>query len=551
MQVAIHLNDSWTKFGSTMTRGYAYFGKRLFNARSLARFFAHKQPIDIASAIGRANGFFGLVSTRDNWLVASVDRIRSIPLFYGFANDCAYVSDDAYWVSEQVLDNEYDELSVAEFLSLGNVTGKDTLGQKVKQLQAGEMIFVGETAETRMFRTKRYYRYLHHDYFKETKKSLLTKWDGILLRAFERLIRSLDGRPIVVPLSGGYDSRLIALMLRRIGYENVICFTYGTPGYWEAKIAQDVARQLDYQWEFIPYSHRLWYQFCRSKQYKRLVRYADGMTSVTLLQDWPALRELQERKSVPKNSVIVPGHGIRDLEYNTVVRLFLSTLTRSDAISNEQVADMILKDYYNLWDLSRLDGLWRYGTPVSELRLRLKGRLLNTIKSIPCGNTQDAANLFENWAWQELQAKFIVNSIRVYEFLGYEWRLPLWDAEIMSFCERVPVDYTLREELFINHVNRIQSSLGIRLPGRDSSNIQKQVLSATNLIKPLTRLGLVDKFGSVLLGMRKLSYKWAYQSDPHARYGMIPLKKFRRLYGGKPANAYSFLALDRLGIISL
>jgi asparagine synthase (glutamine-hydrolysing) len=43
------------------------------------------------------------------------------------------------------------------------------------------------------------------------------------------------------------------------------------------------------------------------------------------------------------------------------------------------------------------------------------------------------ADVFEKWDWQERQAKFICNPVRVYYFFGYDWWMPLWDKEFMGF----------------------------------------------------------------------------------------------------------------------
>ncbi|WP_269848621.1 asparagine synthase-related protein [Methanosarcina horonobensis] len=48
----------------------------------------------------------------------------------------------------------------------------------------------------------------------------------------------------------------------------------------------------------------------------------------------------------------------------------------------------------------------------------------------------------------ERQAKFIINSVRVYEFFGYEWRIPLWDAELMEFFLRVPIEHRINRNLY-------------------------------------------------------------------------------------------------------
>ena len=45
------------------------------------------------------------------------------------------------------------------------------------------------------------------------------------------------------------------------------------------------------------------------------------------------------------------------------------------------------------------------------------------------------------------QSKFIANSCRVYEFWGYEWRMPFWDIEFINFWNDLPLQ--LRLEKFL------------------------------------------------------------------------------------------------------
>src|SRR5690606_5966945 len=56
---------------------------------------------------------------------------------------------------------------------------------------------------------------------------------------------------------------------------------------------------------------------------------------------------------------------------------------------------------------------------------------------------------FENWNLKERQAKFIVNSCRMYEYFGYEYYLPLWDKELVSFFENVSFEQRLSQKLYI------------------------------------------------------------------------------------------------------
>ena len=54
---------------------------------------------------------------------------------------------------------------------------------------------------------------------------------------------------------------------------------------------------------------------------------------------------------------------------------------------------------------------------------------------------------------QERQAKFIVNAVRVYEFFGYEWLIPLWDNALFEFWRHVPLSLRYQRRLYFMAVN--------------------------------------------------------------------------------------------------
>ena len=54
-------------------------------------------------------------------------------------------------------------------------------------------------------------------------------------------------RQVIVPLSGGYDSRLIIAMLYRLNYKNIICYTIGDENSEEVEIAKAVAKSLGFK----------------------------------------------------------------------------------------------------------------------------------------------------------------------------------------------------------------------------------------------------------------------------------------------------------------
>ena len=134
----LKLVGGWAAAGGVRLRGSAALNGEPQDASVLARRLEGLGPD--AATLRRIDGGFAVVNASGGSLVAAVDRLRTVPLFYGQHGGQLYLSDDAYWVADQLPPHDLDEVCAAEFLLLGFVTGPDTLHPLVKQLQAGELL---------------------------------------------------------------------------------------------------------------------------------------------------------------------------------------------------------------------------------------------------------------------------------------------------------------------------------------------------------------------------------------------------------------------------
>ena len=58
------------------------------------------------------------------------------------------------------------------------------------------------------------------------------------------------------------------------------------------------------------------------------------------------------------------------------------------------------------------------------------------------------SDIYENWEYNERQCKFVVNGQRAYEFLNFDWFLPLWDSEFVKFWTTVPLSLRYKQNLY-------------------------------------------------------------------------------------------------------
>ena len=117
------------------------------------------------------------------------------------------------------------------------------------------------------------------------------------------MISRIGDRQIVVPLSAGNDSRLVASVLKHLGAKNVKCYSYGTKGNFEAKIAKIIADKLGYEWKFVPLTHKSEKKFYASDEFKLYLDYSETFCSVPYFQGLSTIKYLKDlgRKSCNEN----------------------------------------------------------------------------------------------------------------------------------------------------------------------------------------------------------------------------------------------------------
>lgn len=153
---------------------------------------------------------------------------------------------------------------------------------------------------------------------------------------------------------------------------------------------------------------------------------------------------------------------------------------------------------------------------------------------VPRNDVESAASAFERWEWQERQAKFIVNSVRVYEAFGHEWRLPWWDASLMDFWSMIPVHMRARRALFLRYMERRH-----RLPV-PQANVDRGTLASAG-VRLIDHLGLRPTAMRIRRRLQHLQWKRLYEHDPMSWFALVDIDSFRRRYTGREIG-HSFFA---------
>ncbi|WP_165963011.1 asparagine synthase C-terminal domain-containing protein [Pigmentiphaga sp. D-2] len=423
MSLLINNNGfSWFTTEKIKAKGYLFADSALYSQSDILKYFSDiKNKADFVQKLQIANGSFAVVLEIDGIIYAAVDKLRSIPLFFNVQT--GQICDSIPLGIDQPLNSD----AVDSFLLTGYTVGNSTLLDTYSQVQAGEYIVREEGATQRAF----YYRH-----FQPTQKLAIANYYKPLAevsqRVFERLVESCRDRTIIVPLSGGYDSRYIVGMLKKIGYKNVLCYTYGRESSFEVEISKHVATQLGFPWHFVNYSEEKWHTYLNDKKWED---YAFNYSSLPHCQEYLALKELTEKHILPRDGIIVPGF-CGDLLGGSYLPQEIASDSFNE-LSQVELSQYILRSHFNLDNEAK-----NLGTLYEAIR--------DDIQVAFAASENDFISRNEEFFTRHKVAKFVVNSLRVYEYFGYEWRMPLWDDELTNFWYQIDYHKKIGKQLYDN-----------------------------------------------------------------------------------------------------
>ena len=141
---------------------------------------------------------------------AAVDRARSFPLFFTTTKEAIVITDEYTNLIDKKGSYTLNTKSTNEYMGCGYTIGNSTLVDSISQINSCQSFH---------FRNDEIVAYTYDSYLLNKSvdyESIFAKekLKDILIQSFQRFITSLNNRTVVVALSGGYDSRLIAAMLK-------------------------------------------------------------------------------------------------------------------------------------------------------------------------------------------------------------------------------------------------------------------------------------------------------------------------------------------------
>jgi asparagine synthase (glutamine-hydrolysing) len=451
---------NWYTGNKIRVTGFIESGGRYLIEEELLNYFAGiTSPEEFSQKLVSANGNFSVIIESADEIWAATDRLRNYPLFYTFLAGEFILSDDCYTLAGLLSDKKFNPVAVESFLLTGYAINNLTLLKDIYQVEAGQYIRSGETV-TADFYVNFLLTAITDKDFEIAGKEL----SQLINDVFHDHLKALKNRFIAVPLSGGYDSRLIAAMCAKYHPENLICYTYGIRNNHEEALANEVAKRLGFKWINVVYDSTLIKDYMQDNFFNNYYPYVADLSSMFFMQEYFAVRYLKEKKLIPDDTVFIPGFSGDVLAGS---HLHPDMKKKRDKY---QIAEMLYNDHFIL---------------VKSDKEKKQEILKQISKRIPSG-IYDTWRITEAWDTKERQAKFVINSAKVYSFFGYDYITPLYDNRLIGFFSELPFklklykklyDHVLRENIFkefdLNLKNEINPTPAARAFQRLKGRIKK------------------------------------------------------------------------------
>lgn len=391
----------------------------------------------LGNMLNEINGNFSLIIRSPKNIYLCADRTQSFPLLYSIINDDVIISDSISKIQETgkcAANVSVDVLE--EFVSMGVALGKNTLYDDVFVVEAAQIVKIN--LQSKQIETCDYFLHEHGEYFKSDNEELAEILDKTLHNVFSRIKEKIGERLIVVPLSGGYDSRLVVTFLKREGIENVLCISYGTYKTKEVQVARQLARELGYDWMYVPQTKKEIVRLAHNKSFWKCMKDISNSSAIPYLQNF-SIYKLKKSGVIPSDAVVMTGNSGDVLEGDQMPECFESEKN----YTRKELLDAIINKHF------RLAG--RKGASNIMIREKITERYLQ--KDIY--SYEEVHNIFEQFNWRERQSQFLFNDGLFYsDFCGLEWYFPLWDSEFVDFWLHVPTQLRYKRKFYYYYVNK-------------------------------------------------------------------------------------------------
>ncbi|MDK7742225.1 hypothetical protein [Helcobacillus massiliensis] len=486
---------------------------------------------------------FARVVTSADSVVLSADRLRSWPIFYRVTDDAVHIADDAFSLVPD-RPRMVDADAGRTFEHTGFVLGQETLFPSVSQVRAGQEVRICRRTGAVTSTTPR--ALMLTDSPAADEPTMTARFDSALRDSIDDLAKRAGSRTLALPMSAGWDSRLLASLLTTsaIPRDQILAFTYGLPSDAESVRSKQIADSLNIPWvktEFTqPELRREWQRHGDES----FLRCSSRGTALPHIQDWYAIRSLTTRGILSSGSIVIPGHTVVSAARLTGLEHLIDRPASFTDLSAAILAH-IAKVHCTLQGrpgaAARISTVRHAAADYASAEFTRHGAHLDATITV---TRRQMMSLARRVWHEERQAKYILNSVRTYEHFGLDWELPLhsqaaWDIYTAmpdsAIASRDWYEGLIRRRFAEHHPAAVQPAAR-RVPGPSA-----RPTATARVVASAKKAGLAVGLGVADTRVRRLR---------HVRRHPLGFRAFHPSAGFTPVAVGTLLGKNVLGLFA-
>jgi len=427
------------------------------------------------------NGIFQIciLDEKLNKFIIITDRYGFSKLYYYHYYDQFIFSFRYLPLLASIPNRQINHQSIQEFLTFQYILGEKTFTQDVNQ--TGTAAILEYDIRTQTLKKKKYWQFD----FDENPSSISSNDPQILQKTYELWQSAVEKRikdqnQVIIPLSGGKDSRAILAAALQIKPSNdIITFSYGKKRSYDFKIAKKVAAKAGVKNIEIPVEKSNF-----DLQFNNILEYHDGLFNALPSLPFDGFERIREYGDTIISGYIgdfifgsnMPGNmltkTINDESWESVKQLFQETNKFHSFYIIAKVINFSTEKYFPFLDK-------------------------NEVRSI--SNTK-LVNIFVQYFLQNHIYNFTYHTCPVYKHI-FDYRVPFLDNNLIDFTLKLPVNERFNQKLYKKFLLKyypnffsisIKNDYGLKM----NASTWKYSLKYNYYIKSIWR---INKLSSLLL----------------------------------------------------
>ncbi len=350
------------------------------------------------------------------------DGLASTPLFFSVTETSIIVTDVLRYQNQTL-----DARSLIEFSCFGFVSGNRTVYEGWFRVEAGTQVSIQKATGEISVEVHGSHKVIENKgSFKEAEEQCLQA----IHTMFHRFCEAAKNRPLLIPLSGGRDARLLAVLAKDYGLD-VQTYSYGREGSFEVNRAKNVAQYLKLPFHHVRLNPNSWDCFHDAD----IQTFLDGAFSATQtpqLIEAVSIKKLREQVELDPQTIVIPGHSGDLLGGSHIPELGKVSYSRDDLVQT------VMKHH------GRFEWPNKKDMPfiIEALESQFEDKTYTPFEYVEA---------CENWNIKNRQSKFILGAAQAYDWAGLDWCVPLWDLEFEKTWRSLPLKFREGSRLY-NHV---------------------------------------------------------------------------------------------------